>query len=91
MIFIFNTIIFSVSIFPTLLLFLYPKLVLKNRLKNHTLFFILKLVIISMFIYFFIFNFNISNYKIFIISGYINLTFCHIIEGFVSQNILLKK
>jgi len=90
MIFIFNVIISLLSIIPIILFYFYPQYVLKNRFKNHMVIFILKVVIISMFIYIFIFNFNISNYKIFIISGYSNFTFFHIIEGIISQKILVK-
>mgnify|MGYP006198075629 FL=1 len=90
MIFTFNVIIFFLSIIPTILFYVYPQFVLKNRFKNHIMIFILKVAIISMFIYIFIFNFNISNYKIFIVSGYSNFTFFHIIEGLISQKILLR-
>ena len=90
MILTFNVIIFFLSIIPTILFYLYPQFILKNRFKNHIMIFILKVSIISMFIYFFIFNFNISNYKIFIISGYSNFTFFHITEGIISQRILLR-
>ena len=45
-----------------------------------------------MFIYFFIFNLSISNYKQFIISGVFNFTLFHIIEGLISQkNIQIVK
>ena len=76
----------SVSI---LVYYKYPNLI-NSHLKSHLKIFILKLLFISMFIYFFIFNFSISNYRIFIISGYINFTIFHIIEGFLSQKILLE-
>ena len=76
-----------ISIFIT---YFYPQLIFNNYFKNHTVIFLLKLFFISMFIYFFIFNLSISNYKIFIISGYINFTIFHIIEGIISQRILLK-
>ena len=58
---------------------------IKNHFKKHVFIFLIKLLFISMFIYFFIFNFSISNYRIFIISGYINFTIFHVIEGFVNQ------
>ena len=68
----------------------YPEIVYKNHFRNHAIIFVVKILFISMFIYFFIFNLSISNYKIFIISGYINFTFFHITEGLISQKILLK-
>ena len=43
-----------------------------------------------MFIYFFINNFKGSDFKVFIISGYINLALFHIIEGFFIQKIIKK-
>ena len=90
MIYIFNIIIASFSTF--LILFLYYKkdFFIKKYFQNHLIIFILKLLFISMFIYFFIFNFSIYNYKIFIISGYFNFTFFHILEGIISQNIFFK-
>ena len=85
MIIIFN---FLISLFCiiNIIIFYYLKIKLsKNYFSNHALIFILKLSFISMFIYFFIFNLSISNYKQFIISGYLNFTIFHIIEGIISQ------
>ena len=90
MILIFNIIIAFLCIIPIILVKVYPKIVHKNHFKNHAIIFTVKILIISMFIYFFIFNLSISNDKIFIISGYINFTFFHIIEGLINQKILLK-
>ena len=87
---IFNFIIAILCIIPIFIINFYPSIIHKNHFKNHTIIFIFKLLFISMFIYFFIFNLSILNYKIFIISGYINFTFFHIIEGFINQNILLN-
>ena len=87
---IFNFIIAILCFIPILTIKFYPSIIHKNHFKNHTIIFICKLLFISMFIYFFIFNLSISNYKIFIISGYINFTFFHIIEGFINQKILLE-
>ena len=90
MIIIFN---FLISLFCiiNIIIFYYLKIKLsKNYFSNHALIFILKLSFISMFIYFFIFNLSISNYKQFIISGYLNLTIFHIIEGIISQKKILK-
>ena len=80
----------SISIFPIIIYYKYSRKNLKNHFKNHIFIFLFKLLFISMFIYFFIFNFSISDYKIFIISGYFNFIFFHIIEGLMNQKILLK-
>ena len=90
MLLIFNIIIAIFCIIPIITIIIRPSFIYKNHYKNHAIIFIVKLLFISMFIYFFIFNLSISNYKIFIISGYINFTFFHIIEGFINQKILLK-
>lgn len=90
MIFIFNLIISALCLILIMLIKLYSRIILHNHFKNHIIIFLLKLLFISMFIYFFIYNFSISNYKIFIISGYINFTFFHILEGIVSQKLITK-
>ena len=90
MLIIFNAIIAFLSITPIIIIKAYPEIVYKNHFRNHAIIFVIKILFISMFIYFFIFNLSISNYKIFIISGYINFTFFHIIEGLINQKILLK-
>ncbi|MBI64856.1 MAG: hypothetical protein CMG64_00985 [Candidatus Marinimicrobia bacterium] len=58
---------------------------IKNYFKKHILIFFIKLLFISMFIYLFINNFNGLNIQLFIITGYINFTIFHFIEGFISQ------
>ena len=90
MLIIFNAIIAFLSIISIIIIKAYPEIVYKNHFRNHAIIFVIKILFISMFIYFFIFNLSISNYKIFIISGYINFTFFHIIEGLINQKILLK-
>ncbi len=90
MLIIFNAIVAFLSIIPIIIIKAYPAIVYKNHFRNHAIIFVIKILFISMFIYFFIFNLSISNYKIFIISGYINFTFFHITEGLISQKILLK-
>ena len=90
MIFIFNICISIICVSFIIFIKFLPQLILKNHFKNHFIIFIIKLFFISMFICFFIFNFNISDYKIFIISGVFNFTFFHIIEGLMNQKILLK-
>ena len=90
MIYIFNSIISLLCLFPIFSYYYFKKKSIHNHFRNHTFLFLAKLLFISMFIYFFIYNFNISNYKIFIVTGYINFTIFHIIEGFLSQHILFK-
>ena len=90
MLLIFNIVIAFSSLVPIIITKKYPGIVHKNHFRNHAIIFVIKILFISMFIYFFIFNLSISNYKIFIISGYINFTFFHIIEGLINQKILLK-
>ena len=64
--------------------------IIQNNLKHHLRFFLLKIVIISMFIYIFISNLNISNTKLFIIVGCFIFVLFHFIEGFILQKKLLK-
>ena len=90
MIYIFNILISLLCLVPIIIIEKYPNIIMNNHFKNHVIIFILKLLFISMFIYFFIFNFSISDYNIFIISGYFNFIFFHIIEGLINQKILLK-
>ncbi len=75
---------------PILIIQYKSDVVIKNSLKNHVIFFLCKLIIISMFIYIFIFNLSISNYKLFIIIGCFIFVVFHFIEGFILQNILTK-
>lgn len=88
MIIIFNLLISFICILNIILFYYFEFKLSKNYFSNHAIIFILKLSFISMFIYFFIFNLSISNYKQFIISGYLNFTTFHIIEGIISQKIL---
>ena len=90
MIYMFNVIISILCILSIFFYNYYTRGIIKNYFKNHTIFFLLKLLFISMFICFFIYNFSISNYKIFIISGVLNFTFFHVLEGFVIQKNLFK-
>ena len=90
MIYIFNVIVACFCLIPIIILLIYPRWIQKNSFKNHYIIFILKVLIISMFIYVFIYNFSISDYKIFIISGTFNLTFFHALEGFLIREFLFK-
>jgi len=90
MIYFFNGIISLLCLIPIFLYKYFKSFFVTNYFKNHSYIFLVKLLFISMFIYFFIYNFSISNYRIFIISGYINFTIFHIIEGFVKQTKLFN-
>ena len=90
MLFVFNIIISILCIISILIIKFHPSIFHKNHFKNHAIIFIVKFLFISMFICFFIFNLSIPNYKIFIVSGYINFTIFHIIEGFISQKKILE-
>ena len=85
MIYIFNIIISIFCLIPIVFYFQNFNFVSNNHFKSHFIIFILKLSFISMFIYIFIYNFSISNPKIFIVSGCFNFILFHFIEGFVSQ------
>ena len=90
MIYIFNVIISLLCIISMFTYKFFKSIFLNNYFKSHSIIFLIKLLFISMFIYFFIYNFSISNYRMFIISGYINFTIFHIIEGFVNQKNLFN-
>ena len=83
----FHLVVSSLCAISILLYFKYPALANKH-LKNHLIIFLLKLLIISMFIYLFINNFRGSDFRILIVSGYSNLAILHIIEGFLIQKII---
>ena len=85
MIIIFNLLIALFCVINIICFYYFQIKLSKNYFLNHTLIFILKLSFISMFIYFFIFNLSILNYKPFIVLGYLNFTIFHIIEGIVSR------
>ena len=75
---------------PVLIMHHKANLIIQNNLKNHLIFFLCKLIIISMFIYIFLSNLSIPNSKLFIIVGCFIFVFFHFIEGFIIQNILTK-
>ena len=64
--------------------------IIKNSLKNHLIFFLCKLIIISMFIYIFLSKFSISEIDLFIIVGCFIVVVFHFIEGFVLQKFVLN-
>ena len=75
---------------PIFIMLLQPAFFKKSSLKTHLIIFLIKLIIISMFIYLFISNLSISDYKLFIMVGCFIFTIFHFIEGFIIQNILIK-
>ena len=90
MLYIFNGLVSLLCIITIIACQCFPQLVINSYFKNHTSLFLIKLLFISMFIYLFIYNFSISNYKVFIVSGCINFTFFHILEGLLNHKILIK-
>jgi len=89
MIFFFNLVISAICLVPIAIYLIKPKMISKNHFRNHFIIFISKLSFISMFIYIFIYNFSIYNYKLFIVTGCFNFIVFHFIEGFVSQKKLV--
>ena len=67
-----------------------PTLFKNSNLKTHLKIFLLKLIIISTFIYIFISNLSDSDYKLFIMVGCFIFVIFHFIEGFIIQNIFKK-
>ena len=86
---IFHLFISTLCLVP-ILLYIKKPILINNHIKQHILIFIIKLLIISLFIYFFINNFKGADLKLFTLTGYINFTLFHIIEGFILQKIILK-
>ena len=75
---------------PILIMYYKSNFIIRIGFKNHLIFFLCKLIIISMFIYIFLSNLSISDYKLFIIVGCFIFVVFHFIEGFIIQNILTK-
>ena len=75
---------------PVLIMHYKANFIIQNNLKNHLIFFLCKLIIISMFIYIFLSNLSILNSKLFIIVGCFIFVLFHFIEGFILQKNLLK-
>ena len=90
MLFIFSLTIMIISFIPIMFLVKYPNLFKKNALTNHIMIFLIKIIIISMFIYVFISNLGILDSKLFIIVGCCISVVFHFIEGFVLQKILTE-
>ena len=87
---VFNIIITLFCLIPIYYIYNYKPSKIKNYFKQHTIIIIIKLLFISMFIYFIIHNFKGINIQLFIITGYVNFFIFHILEGIVSQKKLLK-
>ena len=83
------TLIFMCSI-PIFIIYRYPKIFQKNIFTKHLIFFSIKLIIISMFIYIFLSKFSISEIDLFIIVGCFVVVIFHFIEGFVLQKFVLN-
>ena len=74
---------------PILIIWRYADKFSNNLFRNHTIIFLIKLIIISMFIYVFISNLSISNSRLFITIGCFIFVIFHFIEGFIVQKILI--
>jgi len=90
MLFLYSISLIILCSIPIIIIQYRSNIIIKNNLKNHLIFFLCKLIIISMFIYIFLSNLSISNYKLFIIIGCFIFVVFHFIEGFILQNILTK-
>ena len=88
--FVFNFCITIFCLIPIYCIYNYKPSKIKNYFKQHAIIIIIKLLFISMFIYFIIHNFKGINIQLFIITGYVNFFIFHILEGIVSQKKLLK-
>ena len=87
---IYSAVLIFICCIPIFIIYRYPKIFQKNIFTKHLIFFSIKLIIISMFIYIFLSNLSISDYKLFIIIGCFIFVVFHFIEGFILQNILTK-
>ena len=85
----YSSIMIGICCIPVLILSYKPNIFIKNHLKIHLIFFLCKLIIISMFIYIFLSNLSISNYKLFIIIGCFIFVVFHFIEGFILQRTII--
>ncbi len=75
---------------PIVAIKLNPSFFQNAYFKQHILTFLIKLIIISMFIYIFISNLSISNTKLFIIVGCFIFVVFHFIEGFILQKTIIN-
>ena len=75
---------------PVVIIHYKSDFIIKKILKNHLIFFLCKLIIISMFIYIFLSNLSIPDFKLFIVVGCFIFVAFHFIEGFIVQKKILK-
>ena len=75
---------------PIIFIKLKPDFFTRSNLKIHFKIFFYKLIIISMFIYIFLSNLSIPDFKLFIIVGCFIFVVFHFIEGFIVQKKILK-
>ena len=87
---IYSTVLIFICCIPIFIIYKYPKNFQKDIFTIHLMFFSIKLIIISMFIYIFLSKFSISEIDLFIIVGCFIVVIFHFIEGFVLQKFVLN-
>ena len=87
---VYSTVLIFICCIPIFTIYKYPKNFQKNIFTKHLIFFSIKLIIISMFIYIFLSKFSISEIDLFIIVGCFIVVVFHFIEGFVLQKVVLN-
>ena len=87
---IYSAVLIFICCTPIFIIYKYPKKIQKNIFTKHLIFFSIKLIIISMFIYIFLYKFSISEINLFIIVGCFIVVVFHFIEGFVLQKFVLN-
>ena len=87
---IYSAVLIFICCIPIFIIYKYPKFFQKNIFTKHLIFFSIKLIIISMFIYIFLSKFSISEIDLFIIVGCFIVVVFHFIEGFVLQKFVLN-
>ena len=87
---IYSAVLIVICCIPIFIIYKYPKKFQKKIFTKHLIFFSIKLIIISMFIYIFLSKFSISEIDLFIIVGCFIVVVFHFIEGFVLQKFVLN-
>ena len=87
---IYSAVLIFICCIPIFIIYKYSKKFQKNIFTKHLIFFSIKLIIISMFIYIFLSKFSISEIDLFIIVGCFIVVVFHFIEGFVLQKFVLN-
>ena len=90
MLFIYSAVLIFICCIPIFIIYRYPKIFQKNIFTKQLIFFSIKLIIISMFIYIFLSKFSISDIDLFIIVGCFIVVVFHFIEGFILQKFVLN-